>query len=177
VPFPVGDESHDAADKRDVWSHGVTGTVEGADCWEVRVGVPPAPGLLCERYTTRPPRTTARLYRADGARLRKAWQGPVGAWANWVELTPIVSDDGSELQLHERRAGDCTHAWCDAVEKLSTGVHDGEFVQNLEFVCGHSGRWLWHDHSYVRPPGQPQLTPIGVQGCEEESVCGRRIRL
>jgi hypothetical protein len=127
--YPPGDAVDVVAWLR---AHGVTTALREQPCWDVgeRVGVPPRPGLLCLATTHRPERTVATLHRLDGPRLSAVWQGVVGTYANWLELTPVLAPDGARLDLHERGANDCENALSELVAK-SYVFRDGAYVRHL----------------------------------------------
>jgi hypothetical protein len=137
------------------WSstHGVVAALHESECWDARdrVGVPPAPGLVCERSTTRPSKVTQRMYRLEGTRLRVVWEGVVATWANWLELTPILSDDGAELVVHERSAGSCERAFEEYREKEASGVR-ADFGPVLSEGCAARGVHPWSGDRYVKSP-------------------------
>ena len=56
-------------------AHGIIGQKPTGDCWDLkdRVGVPPAPGLLCETTFEAICRRTARVFRVRGHDLQSVW--------------------------------------------------------------------------------------------------------
>lgn len=81
------------------------------------MGVPVATGLLCLVESEHPPFTLARVYRLEGARLREVWSATVRTWANWLSLTPLLSEDGATLTLHDRSPRACRRALREAHAK------------------------------------------------------------
>lgn len=142
-------------------AHAARGDASAAECWDMsdRVGVPPAPGMLCLSRVDDPPETIATIYRLEGARLRSVWRGTIGAWANWLELVPLLSDDGATLELRESSPGGCEAALAEHREKRSSGVA-GNFGAVLDRGCALRGLHMYRDGRYVQGLG---LAPSGLQ--------------
>lgn len=139
--------------RADDWkqAHGARGGAKEAECWDLgeRVGVPPAPGMLCLTRIKDPAETVARVYRLEGARLRRVWQGTIGTWANWLELVPLLSADGRTLVVHDRAPGSCEAALSEHHEKQGSGVA-GNFGAVLRRGCAGLGTHVYEDGHYVQ---------------------------
>jgi hypothetical protein len=120
------------------------------------VGVPAAPGLLCLTETNDPPLTRARIYRQEGTRLRPVFDAIVAAWANWLELTPLLQSDGS-LLLSERTPHDCRGALQQSDEKAEYDLAPPS-AQYLPDACARAGTYHY-DHGKYRldPTSLPSL--------------------
>lgn len=129
-------------------AHRLLGPTFEQRCWDLgqRVGVPTASGLLCLTDNRNPPFTLARIYRLEGNRLRQVWQAVVRTYANWLELTPVLSDDGG-LVLHDRSPGSCEgalgeyHAKLDAMKAPPSG-------ELLGPACGKRGKYSYEQRQY-----------------------------
>jgi hypothetical protein len=137
--------------------HGVAGGFREEDCWDARdrVGVPPSPGLVCERRTTRPPKVTSRIYRLEGARLRLVWEGIVATYANWLELTPFLAENGAELVVRDRHPGSCDAAFAEFREKAQSGIRM-DFGPALREGCASLGTHTWSGNRYVKMPASSE---------------------
>jgi hypothetical protein len=148
-------------------AHGVKSAFPERRCWDAgeRVGVPPAPGLVCEASTNVPPRTTSRLYRLEGQRLRRVWKGTVKTYANWLELTPVLDPSGSRLVLHEASAGNCDAAQCEYSIKQQSGIN-AHFGDVLDEGCAQVGTYRWARDRYVRAPELDPPPSVAPPECE-----------
>jgi hypothetical protein len=120
-------------------------------CWDlgVHVGVPPASGLLCLEYTRSPVQTIASVYRVEGQSLKNVWMGIVATWANWLDLTPVVSDDGTVLDLRDQSPCACFSALREHHEKVMAGI-DWGFGDVLARGCTSVGIYEWAQGRYVK---------------------------
>lgn len=133
--------------------HGATGPSFDQICWpQDQVGVPAAPGLLCIAANPSPEFKLARVYRLEGTRLREVWQAIVATYANWLELTPLLSDDGATLTLHDRKPYSCERAIHEYRAKVSARVAppSGEL---LEPACAKRGQYAYERGSFRFVPG------------------------
>jgi hypothetical protein len=135
-------------------ARGVTSRVVEKECWDLgdRVGVPPAPGLLCLRTSSRPSRVQGRIYRLEGKTLHLAWQGPVATWTNWLDLTPVLSDDGATLTVRERRSGDCEAAMEEYRAKEGAGI-PMDWGPVLREGCASRGIYRYDGKAYAKDRG------------------------
>lgn len=114
-------------------------------CWELLgVGSPPLPGLLCTVVNRAPEFTLGRIYRLEDGALRQVWQATLRTYANWLELTPVISPDG-ELVLHD--AGRCESALSEywAKRDARKAPPSGEL---LEPACNKRGKYTYQGRSY-----------------------------
>ena len=141
--------------------HHVVGRPSETECWELAAGVPPSPGLLCLATTGDHvrSRTTARLHLVRDGRLRVAWSAIVAAWANWLELVPVVSDDGQTLDLVDEPYR-CRGAIAEARGKLGSGAHGPEFPALLEQACAARGRYVFRADRYLLEGGPKPLEDL-----------------
>jgi hypothetical protein len=143
----------DAAVDVGAWlrEHAVSSKFGEATCWDagLRVGVPPAAGLVCERSMERPPRTFSRVYRLENGKLRLVWEEVVKTYANWVDLTPVLSPTGAELTLHDSRRYRCAGAIGEARAKQDARVHPPSFTRAIEAACARRGVYTWNGKRYV----------------------------
>lgn len=129
-------------------THQLLGPTFEQRCWDLgqRVGVPVASGLLCLTDNRNPPFTLARIYRIEGSRLRQVWQAVVNTYANWLELTPVLSEDGG-LVLHDQSLGACEgalgeyHAKLDAMKAPPSG-------ELLGPACERRGKYVYEGRQY-----------------------------
>jgi hypothetical protein len=144
----------------DTWTkeHHVAGPTSEQRCWELgqRVGIPPAPGLLC-LTSTRTPLTRAHIYRLQDSRLREVFVAIVATYANWLELTPLIQADGS-LLLTDRCPGCCAGALAQASEKADAGVAPPS-AQYLGPACAAVGSYRYENGQYLFNP--PALVSRG----------------
>jgi hypothetical protein len=133
------------------WSreHGLAGPSAEQRCWDLgeHVGVPAAPGLLCLTVTPQP-LTHAHVYRQEGARLRQVFEAIIAAWANWLELTPLLEADGS-LRLIDRSPGDCRAALAEASAKAQAHVAPPA-AEYLPAACARVGLYRYERGQYRR---------------------------
>jgi hypothetical protein len=131
-------------------AHGVKNKLRGALCWDAAdsVGVPAQPGLVCLSTTHRPTRTVATIHRVEGASLAVVWQGVVGTHENWLELTPLLAPDGTQLHVHDSREGACGAALAEYSEKQQSGVH-ADFGDVLREGCRMRGPYVFREGRYV----------------------------
>jgi hypothetical protein len=129
--------------------HGVTEKFGEKACWDARdrVGVPPSPGLVCERASARPSKVVSRIFRLEGTKLRMVWEGVVATWANWLELTAILAEDGSSVTVHERRSGSCEGAFEEYRQKEESGIR-ADFGPMLHEGCRGRGVHAWSGDRY-----------------------------
>jgi hypothetical protein len=132
-------------------AHGASAGPREARCWDAgdRVGVPPVAGLVCETHSGPPSRTTATVYRLEGRGLRRVWRGVVGTWANWLELTVLLSPDGATLTVQDRSPEACEAAISEFEAKASYGV-GGNFGGVLREGCAGRGAYAWQQGRYLR---------------------------
>ncbi|MBM4362675.1 MAG: hypothetical protein FJ104_08335, partial [Deltaproteobacteria bacterium] len=132
-------------------SHAATAQGIEKTCWDLgdRVGVPARPGLLCLRTSSHPAREQARIYRLEDGHLRVVWEGPVGTWANWLELTPLLADDGATLTVHEARPGACGAALDEYRAKEDSGV-PMDWGGVLREGCALVGTYQYDGTRYVK---------------------------
>jgi hypothetical protein len=90
--------------------------------------------------------TLARVYRLEGARLREVWQATIATYANWLELTPRLADDGT-LTLHDRVPYACERALAEYRAKLSARKPppSGEL---LAPACRNRGKYRYEQGRY-----------------------------
>lgn len=133
--------------------HGVTGAVLREPCWDLgeQVGVPKAPGLLCLSVKQSPPESIATVYRVHSRRLEQVWHATVATWANWLELTPVLSSDGAVLELRDRTPRACEYALKEYRAKSRSGVRPG-FGEALARGCSAVGPFDWEGRRYVKRP-------------------------
>lgn len=133
-------------------AHGASAGPREKRCWDVgdHVGSPPAAGLVCETRFNSPSRTLASVYRLEAHALRRVWQGVVGTWANWLELTIVLSPDGATLTVQDRFSGACERALKEFDAKERGGVH-ADFGGVLREGCAGVGAYSWQKDRYVRP--------------------------
>lgn len=133
--------------------HGVTGAVLREPCWDLgeQVGVPKAPGLLCLSVKQSPPESIATVYRVQSRRLDLVWHATVATWANWLELTPVLSSDGAVLELRDRTPRACEYALKEYRAKSRSGVRPG-FGEALARGCSAVGPFDWKGQRYVKRP-------------------------
>jgi hypothetical protein len=146
----------DAVDPKE-WApaHGIKTVPKESPCWDAgdEVGVPPAPGLLCKTMIGDVPRIEAVLYRLDKKRLVVVWRGLVAAWANWLDLTPVLAEDGTSLTLHD--GGGCLGAAREARGKERAGIGVRGLSQTLFEACRGLGTYTWNGWRYVRSRDAP----------------------
>lgn len=132
-------------------AHAVKRPLRETQCWDAagRVGVPNAAGLVCFSSSKRPTRTVATIYRLDGKSLVAVWRATIGTHANWLELTPVLAQDGASLELLERAPGDCEGALAEYHAKQASGVA-ADFGEVLTQGCAGRGRYVYRDGRYVR---------------------------
>jgi hypothetical protein len=132
--------------------HGAGAGPRESRCWDAgdRGGLPPAAGLVCETHTGPPSRTTASVYRLEGRNLRRVWKGVVGTWANWLELTVLLSPDGATLTVQDRAPNACEAAISEFEAKESHGIR-GNFGGVLREGCAGRGAYSWQNDRYLRP--------------------------
>jgi hypothetical protein len=126
-------------------------------CWELppRVGVPPAPGLLCLVSPENQPLTVARIYRVEAGRLTEVFDAIIGAWANWLALVPLLHEDGT-VELSDQRPFQCQHAvQGEYAMKVAAGVAPpgGEY---LEAGCAKVGHYRFERGRYRLSGPPPQ---------------------
>lgn len=129
-------------------THHLLGPTFEQRCWDLgkRVGAPVAGGLLCLTDNRRPLFTLARIYRIEGSRLRQVWQAVVNTYANWLELTPVLSEDGG-LVLHDQSPGRCEGALGEYQAKLDAlkAPPSGEL---LGPACAKRGKYEYEGRQY-----------------------------
>lgn len=129
-------------------SNGLSGPNYELRCWALeKVGSPPVPGLLCLSHNARPEFTLAGVYRIEEKTLRLVWQETVFTYMNWLELTPLVSDEGVTLTLNDRRPHSCEVALSEYRAKVSARVAppSGEL---LEPACRKRGKYSYINGRY-----------------------------
>lgn len=135
--------------------HRATGPTFDQRCWELgsRVGVPEAPGLLCLAKSDDPPFTLARVYRLDGLLLREVWSATIRTWTNWLDLTPLLSEDGRMLVLHDRFPRACHGALREAHAK-AMAHKEPPSAELLGPACAAVGEYTFERGKYRRssPP-------------------------
>lgn len=131
--------------------HGVTQKFREKACWDAhdRVGVPPSPGLVCEQASARPSKVVSRIFRLEETKLRLVWEGVVATWANWLELTAILAEDGSSVTVYERRSGSCEAALDEYRQKEDNGIQ-ADFGPILREGCRGRGVHAWSGNRYTR---------------------------
>lgn len=131
--------------------HAVRRKLSEQRCWDAadRVGVPPQPGLFCERRSARPTKVVYRLYRLEAGTLSVVWEGVVGTWTNWLELTPLLAVAGDRLTVHDREPGACARALEEFSAKEDAGI-PANFGSVLRAGCAGRGEYAWDGDRYVR---------------------------
>ena len=134
--------------------HGALGPLRDSQCWDLPqgVGVPAAPALLCWHSASDAlprPEYVARVYRLEGKKLRQVWQGTVATWTNWLDLTPIVADDGASLVVHDRSLGSCERAFAEAHAKLNARI-DTPWLSVINRGCQQRGKWEYRAGKFVQ---------------------------
>jgi hypothetical protein len=131
-------------------AHGIKTVPNESPCWDVgdHAGVPPAPGLLCKIVIGDVPRIEAVLHRLDKKRLVVVWRGLVASWANWLDLTPTLAEDGTSLTLHDGQS--CLGAAREARGKERSGIGVRGLSKTLFEACAGLGTYTWNGWRYVR---------------------------
>jgi len=158
------EETYPADQKADVkaWLslHGVKGLPPSGDCWDLHdaVGVPPAPGLLCETWDKREDRLTARVLRLEGKALRGVFSRPVKTTNGWLNLTVVVAPGGAALSLQQSSHGDCVCA-LRAYEEEARAGYPAIFGKALSQGCHARGEYTWSTDHYEGPKWTPPSPP------------------
>ena len=124
----------------------------GLRAWDIsgHVGIPPAPGLICET-PEQSATTKAHVLRLEGHRLRVVWSGII-ATHGWLHLTVLPSPDGTDLIVGDFWPDDCDCALDHYSAKEANGVDPG-FGDILLAGCKGRGTYPWTGTSYARPAG------------------------
>jgi hypothetical protein len=138
-------------------AHGIKTVPKESPCWDVgeQVGVPKAPGLLCKTIIGDVPRKEAVLYRLDEKRLVVVWRALVAAWANWLDLSPTLAEDGTSLTLQDGQ--DCLGAAREHRAKEADGIGVRGLTKVLFEACAGIGTYTWNGRRYVlRAPAKKE---------------------
>jgi len=157
----------------DAWraAHGVTKAFLSKGCWDAgdRVGVPPAPGLLCLAVFPSPYKSIAsdvraRVLRLDGDRLVMVWEETVATYANWLELTPTFSSNGATLTLHDSAPHRCEGAIRESFDKDAANVGIDGLSALLVQACKQRGVYAWTGKHYARAEDPTKLAAGDLAG-------------